>query len=212
MNRTVSEQSAAIFKKYLELNKRDRKDLMEAKAYDLAIKLSKATPVATSARIKKDVEGLGWELKGHIFNPKTPLQRRFLDRFKDILEQMLKRQPGESKDAPLLRLQKFVISARILARYYFMSGWLPAFYRQRGKGSEREPVLKANQKRRGLVNIVESGQNTIVTITNATDGIVALENKRPFVDKAIKAWNDDMIKYIAAKISGRSGKTVGGAS
>ena len=208
---TVSCQQSAIFSKYLELNKRDVKELVENKAYDLAIKLAKATPVATKAKIKSDVEKLGWGLKRAIMEPHCEAGERILSIIKAQIETAIKRAPGEPKEAPLIRLQSIIIRLRVNARFWMMCGWLPKVYRMRGKGTEREPQLQTNQKRRGEVEIVQRGKNSWnVKITNTTPGIEILNNRTNFVQAGLRAWTDDMLNYIRAKTRGRSGKTVGG--
>ncbi len=180
--------------KYLEANTRNAGELVAKKAKDVAIELYKATAALapSEADIARKVKSLGWRVKRKA--GAWPLHK------------------GEKRGSkgPLKRMQAAQIAKRAKRRGYVATGWLPAVNKlvDLAKGDDGKYTGKSGLGRKlaqvkspkGTVTISGMGTGSpMVTITNSTPGIAAMEKQHHLLSTAFNEASKDIITYLRRK-------------
>lgn len=184
MNLTVStpglERLQQRLQQYLEVNKRNSRELLRKKAADFGIQAYKATKAAapTPQKIAQKVTSLGWRVKRKAG--------------------AWPRQAGDKPGAAMRRMQAAQIGTRIHRIGYVATGWLPAI---RIHGRDQKVRIKMVHAPRGRVEFLnfESDKPTIL-IANSTPGILAVEREHGIIETAANAVADDIEKYTFPRL------------
>jgi|GEM_PF-6526618 len=97
----------------------------------------------------------------------------------------------------LAQMEAFVLKMRSAARLYLASGWLGAVVRLGGSVKSTSGQV---DPARGGAEITRGQGISKVTIWNRTDGIVTMDLKKQFVEKALTVRAADMLVYVRRKM------------
>jgi hypothetical protein len=196
MAESLDQQLSRVFGKYIELSHKLPGELVTKKAGQLAVLLYRgcADHKATASRIAADVKKQGWALR-------TPTGFR-------AAHPEFRRQKGEpDNSAALARFQAAVIALRIRGQAFIAVQWLVS---AKKLGAAPKSNVRADKLIYGECEVIMEGARGFVTMKNFRNGVQDLMGKYPIASRAIQTLIDDMQLYIADRLAGGTGESVGG--
>jgi hypothetical protein len=180
-----AEELARTFANYAKLNGRELEPLFVEENRKLATELYTQTALIapTKAEIAADVKALGWKIPKW-FHKGGKRGWRFG-----------RGKAKAGKKETLEEMEAKVIRIRTNHAKYIASGWLGAIIALGGKTSSKV------DPERGGIEVSHSPGQVEITIWNASDGVVTMDNKKNFSGKAMGNRRLDMLGYIARKLS-----------
>lgn len=166
---------------YLEVNKRNSRELLRKKAADFAIKAYKATRAVAPkpTDIIGKVRSLGWRVKRKAG--------------------AWPRHPGDKPGAARRRMQASVIGTRIHRIGYQATGWLPAVRLSNRKGDTRIKLVHAPRGRVEFINF--ESETPVILIANSTPGIEETDRKHGIINTAANEVAADIEAYVFPRLA-----------